>query len=121
VGCPPAIGPAATVHCSIADLAKYAAWQVAGARGEGTLLSPESFQKLHTPPSEQEYAMGWAVTRRRWAGGTALMHSGETLTFYSVMWLAPGENTVFVAAANVDNPDAAAACDDAVRALINRY
>ncbi|MDB6155692.1 MAG: penicillin-binding protein beta-lactamase class [Chthoniobacteraceae bacterium] len=118
---PPAIAPAAAVHCTIADFVMYTNWHLAGARGECRLLTPESFKKLHTPPEEQEYAMGWAVTKRRWAGGTALMHSGENTMFYSVMWLGPKENTAFVAAANADSPEAQQACDEAIRFLINKY
>ena len=118
---PPAIGPAATVHCSIADFARYAAWHVAGARGDSRLLKPESFAKLHVPPEEQEYAMGWAVTKRRWAGGVTLMHNGENEMFYAVMWLGPGENTCFVAACNCDGPEADAACDEAIKMMINRF
>ena len=118
---PPALAPAATVHMSISDFARYAQWHVAGARGEGTLLRPASFRKLHTPPDGQEYAMGWAVTNRRWAGGTTLMHSGDNTMFYAVMWLGPHENTCFVAACNADCSGASEACDEAVRMLINKF
>lgn len=118
---PPALGPAATVHLSIADFAKYAQWHVDGARGDCRLLKAASFHKLHTPPEGQEYAMGWSVTKRRWAGGTALMHSGDNTMFYAVMWLGPRENTCFVAACNADCWEASDACDSAVRMLINKY
>jgi CubicO group peptidase (beta-lactamase class C family) len=118
---PPAIWPAAGVHMSIMDFARYAGWHVAGARGTGTLLKPESFRKLHTPPEEQEYAMGWAVTKRRWAQGTALMHNGQSTTFYSVIWLAQRPNTCFVAVCNADCQEASDACDAAVRLLINQF
>jgi CubicO group peptidase (beta-lactamase class C family) len=118
---PPALGPAATVHMSISDFARYAQWHVAGARGEGTLLKPASFHKLHTPPPEQEYAMGWAVTKRRWAGGTALMHNGDNTMFYAVMWLGPRENTCFVAACNADCQEASEACDEVIQMLINKF
>lgn len=118
---PPAIGPAGTVHMNIVDFARYAMWQVEGARGEGALLQPESFEKLQTPPDGQDYAMGWAVTKRRWAGGTALMHQGENDMFYAVMWLGPGEHTAFVAVCNADGAMAADACNDAIRMLINNY
>jgi CubicO group peptidase (beta-lactamase class C family) len=118
---PPAIAPAAAVHMNISDFARYAAWHVAGSRGRAALLKPESFHKMHTPPEEQEYAMGWAVTKRRWARGTALMHSGDNDTFYSLMWLAPRENTCFVATCNADCTRASEACDDAIRMLINKY
>ena len=118
---PPLLGPAANVHMSISDFARYAQWHVAGARGEGTLLKPATFRKLHTPPDGQEYAMGWAVTKRRWAGGTALMHNGDNTMFYAVMWLGPRENTCFVAACNADCADASGACDDAIQMLINKF
>jgi CubicO group peptidase (beta-lactamase class C family) len=118
---PPAIGPAATVHMSIADFAHYAAWQVAGARGSGSLLSPSSFKKLHTPPPGQKYAMGWVIMKRRWANGTALMHQGENEMFYAVMWLGLGQNTCFVAACNADGRIAEEACDDAIAMMINSF
>ncbi len=118
---PPAIGPAGTVHCSIADFARYTAWHVAGERGEGWLLTHESFEKLHHPPDGQTYGMGWCNLRRRWAGGEALMHTGENTMFYAVMWLGPGADTAFVATANADGYDAVDACDEAIRHLINEF
>lgn len=118
---PPALGPAATVHMSITDFARYAQWHVDGARGECRLLKEASFKKLHTPPEDQNYAMGWAVTRRRWAGGLTLMHNGQNNMFYAVMWLGPHGNTCIVAACNADGQEAADACDEAVRMLINKY
>ncbi len=118
---PAAIAPAAAVHCSIADLARYAQWHIDGARGDCRLISAESFKMLHTPPDGQDYAMGWVVTKRKWAGGKTLMHTGENTTFYAVMWLGPGENTAFVATANADSYEAQQACDEAVRKLINEY
>ncbi len=118
---PPAIAPAAAVHASIADFARYTQWHVDGARGDCRLLSAASFHRLHTPPDGQEYAMGWAVTKRKWAGGVALMHTGENTMFFAVMWLAPGENTSFVAASNSDSYESEQACEEAIRRLINRY
>jgi CubicO group peptidase (beta-lactamase class C family) len=116
---PPAIGPAATVHMSIADFARYAAWQAAEGRDGTGLLSEESFSHLHTSPKEQDYAMGWAVARRRWAGGPALMHSGENGSFFAVMWISPSKNLAFVAACNADGYQAEDACDQAIKVLIS--
>ena len=118
---PPIFAPAATVHMSITDFARYANWHVQGDRGGAPLLHAESFKKLHTAPDGQDYAMGWAVTTRKWAGGTALMHSGENTNSYAVMWLSPKENTCFVATCNADCADAATACDAAITMLINRF
>lgn len=119
---PPAIGPAATVHMNITDFARYAAWHVAGERGDGSLLDPAAFKKLHTPPPGlHKYAMGWVVMKRRWAGGPALMHTGENEMFYAVMWLGPGQDTCFVATCNADGPAAEEACDEAIAMLINNF
>jgi D-alanyl-D-alanine carboxypeptidase len=118
---PPAIGPAATVHMNITDFARYAAWHVAGHRGDHTaLLSHESMQKLHAAPAdEHRYAMGWALVERKSADGMALMHSGNNEMFYAVMWMKPAQDTCFVAACNADGPLAEQACDDAIAMLIN--
>jgi CubicO group peptidase (beta-lactamase class C family) len=118
---PPAVAPAAAVHCSLVDLAKYAAWHLDGANGRAWLLTPESFRKLHTPPPGEEYALGWAVTKRSWAGGTALMHNGDNDRFYSELWLGLGADTAFLVASNSTSRLAKSACQKALRALINAY
>ncbi len=118
---PPAVAPAAAVHCSLGDLTRYAAWHLDGANGRAWLLSPESFAKLHTPPLGEEYALGWAVTKRSWAGGTALMHNGDNDRFYSEMWLGLAADTAFLVASNSTSRLAKSACQKALRALINAY
>jgi CubicO group peptidase (beta-lactamase class C family) len=60
---PLAISPAGGVHCSIADLAKYAMFHMSGERGEGTLLKTETFRKLHTAVGD-DYALGWMDLER---------------------------------------------------------
>ena len=46
----PVIGPAGTLHCTLADWGKFAALHGRGARGDaGLLLRPETFQQLHRP------------------------------------------------------------------------
>jgi CubicO group peptidase (beta-lactamase class C family) len=117
---PPAIGPAGTVHCTIEELARYAAWHARGERTGTATLKKESFIKLHTAPEGGEYAMGWVVAERPWAGGKALWHNGSNTMFYAVMWLAPAKDAAFVAATNCAGDEAAAACDEAVSLLIAR-
>jgi CubicO group peptidase (beta-lactamase class C family) len=73
---PPAIAPAGRVHCSLNDLARYTISQMEGERNGG-LLKAETFCKLHTPPADADYACGWRVLKRRWAGGNALTHNGS--------------------------------------------
>ena len=74
---PPAMGPAGTVHASLADLVAYYQVHLAGAMGGGPLLSQSSFAVLHAPAAGTDYACGWAVVNRTWAGGAALSHEGS--------------------------------------------
>jgi CubicO group peptidase (beta-lactamase class C family) len=115
---PPAISPAGAVHCSLGDLAKYAAFHMAGDRSK--LLKAETFKKLHEPVGGG-YALGWGVTERKWAGGRALTHSGSNNMFYVVVWMAPGKNCAVIVAANIGVNEAAAGCDEAVGQLIKEY
>ncbi len=117
---PPAIGPAGTVHCSIRDLARYAGWHARGTQAGKTFLSDAGFARLHLPVGPEQYAMGWGVTPRGWAGGAALTHTGSNTMFYAVVWIAPARDAAFVAATNLAGPAAEKACDDAVSTLVRR-
>ena len=120
---PLAISPAGAVHCSIGDLAKYAAFHMAGERGEGKLLKPETFKKLHTPVEDNDdYALGWAALPRKWAKGNALWHNGSNTMFYVVVWIAPERNFAVVVATNDGAQDRAPeACDAAAVQMIHRF
>lgn len=118
---PPAIGPGGTVHCSITDFATFAGWHARGARAGKTLLSDASFTKLHTPATGGDYAMGWAVVERPWAGGRALTHTGSNTMNYAVMWVAPEKEAAFVAATNIAGENASKACDEAISELIKEW
>lgn len=118
---PPAISAAGRVHLSMSDFARYAAWH-ARAGGKGTeVLDAHGFKKLHTAAAGGDYALGLGVHQRGWAGGPALSHSGSNTYWSAVMWIAPAKNAAFVAATNFAGDAAAAACDDAVAALIGKY
>jgi hypothetical protein len=45
----------------------------------GSNCRPESWHKLHTALPGQDYALGWNVVERGWAGGKALDHTGSDL------------------------------------------
>ncbi len=118
---PPAITPAGRVHLSIADFARYAGWHAGGANARPSLLSAESFAKLHTAADGQDYAMGWAVAKRAWAAGETLSHTGSNNSWFAVMWVAPARGAAFVAATNIAGDAAAAGTDAAVAALIEKH
>jgi CubicO group peptidase (beta-lactamase class C family) len=118
---PAAIGPGGTVHCSIGDLARYAAFHLQGARGHGSLLKPESFRHLHTALKGQDYACGWIVTRRDWGGGDVLMHNGSNTSFFTVIWIAPKRDFAVVVATNMGGSRAETGSDAAAWALIQEH
>jgi CubicO group peptidase (beta-lactamase class C family) len=111
---PPAITPAGRVHCSLADFARYASWHARGPAHDVPLVSEATFQKLHTPPAGGDYALGWGVHQRAWAGGVALAHTGSNTYWFAVMWVAPARQSAYVAVANCAGPAAEKACDEAV-------
>jgi CubicO group peptidase (beta-lactamase class C family) len=115
---PPAIGPAATVHCSLADFARYAYWHTGRERSGKMLLSYQGFSKLHQTTPGEEYGMGWLVQSREWADGLVFWHTGSNAMFYAVMWVAPEKDAVFVAATNAAHEQADDGCNEAVIALI---
>ena len=119
----PVLGPAGTVHCSIGDFAKYAAFHIEGDRGPGRLLKAESFQLLHTPPYPThdpggDYALGWGRPERGWAGGATLTHSGSNTMSFAVMWLAPKRDFGVVVATNQGGDPGAKACDEVSGAVV---
>jgi CubicO group peptidase (beta-lactamase class C family) len=120
---PPAIGPAGTVHCSISDLVRYAGWHATGTvqGAPGLSLKPETFARLHQPAEGGDYAMGWGVTKRPWAGGTTLTHVGSNTMWLTVIWIAPEKHAAFVASTNCASASAPGACDTAVSQLIQRF
>jgi CubicO group peptidase (beta-lactamase class C family) len=119
---PAAIGPGGTVHCSIGDLAQYAAWQLRGACGKSSLLQAGTFTRLHTPfAAGGDYACGWAVVNRSWGGGTVLTHGGSNTMFFAVMWLAPKKNFAVVVCTNLGGKGAETGVDRAAAALIREH
>lgn len=93
----PALGPAGTVHISIEDWAKFVSlWFT---NKEPTILDRSILTELSAPESG-EYAAGWYVVQRNWAGGTALNHDGTNTYWYSTLWIAPERGLAYVAVAN---------------------
>jgi CubicO group peptidase (beta-lactamase class C family) len=115
---PPVLGPAGTVHCSIQDWSKFIADQLRGERGNGALLKPDTYKALHTPRFGGNYAFGWGVASRRWAGGVTLTHSGSNTMNFCVVWIAPLRDFAVLAVTNQGDRAAQEATDEAVSALI---
>jgi CubicO group peptidase (beta-lactamase class C family) len=117
---PPAIAPAGRVHCSLDDLARFAIFHLRR-DAAGKLLKLETLNRLHTPPDGGDYACGWVVVERGWAGGNALMHNGSNTMWYVVMWLAPEKNFAVVVGTNIGGSGAEQACDEAAARMIHQW
>jgi CubicO group peptidase (beta-lactamase class C family) len=118
---PEVIGPAGTAHCSIADWSKFIIDQLRGERGSGVLLKPETYKSLHTPRFGGNYAFGWGVASRAWAGGVVFQHSGSNTMNFCVVWIAPERDFAVLAVTNQGGDKAAAAADEAVSELIKLH
>jgi CubicO group peptidase (beta-lactamase class C family) len=134
----PPFGPAGTVACTLADWGRFAgyhaiAWRVSPPRATSpntpftsfgfvpsSFLPPELVRELQTPPAGGEYAMGWQITRRTWAGGVVLQHVGSDGFFTAVVLVAPNRGRAFVAATNRGGANAERAVFEAVTALQHR-
>lgn len=116
---PAAIAPAGAVHCSVSDFAKYARFHL-GIEPE-KLLSEKTMKTLHTPAGGTDYAMGWVVTERKWAGGKVFMHVGTNTMFHAVMWVAPEKNFAAVSLCNFGGEEGFQKCDEIIAYLIGKH
>ena len=118
---PPVIGPAGTVHCSIAGWSKFIADHLRGARGERALLKADTYQALHTPRFGAVSALGWGVSSRSVGGATAFAHSGSNGMNASVVLIAPSRDLAVLAVTNQGDDRATAGINAAIDALIVRH
>ena len=114
------LGPAGTVHCSVADYLKFASWHSSlGARPPG-LLSKNSFTNLHHG-SKGDYAMGWMAARRSWAKGPAYTHAGSNTMNFFIVWIAPEIDLALAVACNAARPGIERDLDQFAAELVKRY
>lgn len=118
---PPVMGPAGRVHCTIADWGKFVATLVPPHPPRPELVKPQTLAALLTPGPAGEYAGGWIVTSRPWAGGTTLTHAGSNTMWFCVAWVAPKRNFAVLVATNVAGDGVPAVCDEAAAALIGLH
>lgn len=107
---PAVLGPAGTVHCGMADLARFAQAHLKAALGAEGFVTAEMAERLHADPNADGYALGWGVRR---AGGDVerLAHAGSNTMFYAMMIVDVPAERVYVFAFNAVPEDA----DEATR------
>jgi CubicO group peptidase (beta-lactamase class C family) len=119
------MAPAADVHMSVLDLARFAAAHLQGLRNRPGLLPPEAFRQLHTPVvsrSERiDHALGWHV----WAAGAGhraarSFHAGGAGTFVAFVEISPEQDLGFVVMTN-DGREPPRAVTATLRQLEERF
>ncbi len=118
---PPVWGPSGTVHCSMRDWAKFITAHIKGPKSETGLLKSETFELLHTPGFGGDYAPGWKVREREWAGGNVLTHTGNNTMSFAVVWMAPKRDFAVLVASNQGGDQVEEACDEACWMLIKEF
>lgn len=118
---PSAIAPAGAVHASLADWGRFVAAHLAGARGSKEYLSEDSWRRLHQPLEGGDYALGWGLAERDWAGGTAWTHDGSNTLWYATVWASPARGFAVLAVTNEGGDEAGQATDATAAALIGAW
>lgn len=120
---PASLGPAGTVHCSLADWLAFLREHLRAARGEPTTLplSASAWTVLQTPASDQGNALGWRVVSRPWSNGSALVHLGSNTLNMADAWVVPGLNRIFVSVTNRGDDVAFDGVDAAIALLVTRF
>lgn len=126
----PALGPAGTVHLTMADWGRFISVFLVPAGVEGSapddsapddhaFLTADSRARLLAPGVDGgNYGMGWIMVQRPWARGEALTHAGSNTTWFANAWVAPEIDLAFLVAVNAYGEGVPAAADDFIGASV---
>ena len=99
---PPIIGPAGSVHCSLADWGKFLAIHAAAKQ---TIVTPETMTHLHTPPTGVPgltYMGGWIVLVVG-KNDTRYAHEGSNTLWHAIALVVPATDVVAAIVTNKDD------------------
>lgn len=128
---PPVLGPAGTVHATLADVVRFAMAHLPQPCPAG-YLTPATVDELHrcsigvdestneagTTDDAAVLCMGWFRVMRSWAHGSALCHTGSNGSWHASVWIAPARALIFIAATNAGGDAASDAVEAALGTLI---
>jgi CubicO group peptidase (beta-lactamase class C family) len=118
---PQVLGPAGTVHLTMADFAIFAAQHIAGFRGVDGLVSAATFQRMQTQAPGTASGLGWSLAVRVWANGIAVYHEGTNQLWFANTWLAPARDFGLLVVTNSGGDRGYRATEATVSALIERF
>lgn len=87
--------------------------------GEDILLPLETIKRLHSSPMQDQYALGWGLTRIN--GVRSSTHAGSAGSFYAIVALQPGRDIGVAVVANSGGDRSANACEAVLNALLGMY
>lgn len=116
---PPALGPAGTIHMTLADWMRFAQDQLDGVHGRGRLVSAKTYRILHTPVSEN-YALGWGVKLDGQGMPLLLTHSGSNGHWLADIRIMPKHDMIILFVSNAGNDAANRAIMDIGKPLRDR-
>ncbi len=108
------------MHCSIRDLALYAADHLNGLRGRRALLPQAMYRRLHRPldGGDVGFTLGWGVRQDKdW--GVVHFGAGSGGWFFVQIIIVPEHDAAVVAASN--SGQAAAATNELYRELLEEF
>lgn len=118
---PPPLGPAGTVHCSLADYLKLADLHASSGTRPPGLLKRATVEFIRTPPAGGNYALGWGVYPRTWAKGDMLTHVGSNTMNYFRATLGPALGFSSAVAINASGPKVEEALEEVTAFLVRRF
>jgi D-alanyl-D-alanine carboxypeptidase len=110
---PAIIGPAGTLHLSLADLLAWGRAHLAACRGGRPDLIPAADCRAMQDPVAGPYALGWVVTDQP-DGTRVVWHNGSNSLWFAMLAMVPARDLVF---AYVQNAGGAAGDRTADRLL----
>ena len=113
----PFFAPSGTVHMSVTDFARHAAFHLTGTP---KLVTQETLELLHTPVLD-DYAFGWKIVERSWAKGKALTHQGSNTLNFASVWIAPALDFAAVGVCNLGTEEGFIAADAAIGVSLDYY
>jgi CubicO group peptidase (beta-lactamase class C family) len=108
------------VHCSVIDLARFAALHIHGAQGRSRFLRPETFRRLQTAVPPSNFAPGWAIEHPAWTKDTVLAHNGSNGQNYAVCRIVPDAGFAVCVMTNLGGDKATGACESVLDWLLAR-
>ena len=101
-----ALGPAGTIHTTMANYASFMFMHIDGANDINGLVTAQTFDYLHTPPDGGYYSIGWIVETHPDEGGRVFLHTGSNLRWVARVRLMPDIDAGIFLVINAYNADA---------------